>query len=221
MIGRILGAIGTLFVWLCVGTVISEVLIAGYLVWRWQLTGEKLLQMIAVAQGVDPFATQREQNLWTQQVQEEQPSYEEYLTRRLMAARDLELQRIQLQDHLNWLRQERAALATLREEHEKAVAEFNKQKNAEEEAARVAGRDMVRGILESLKPDQAKAHLWAMIQKGELDEAAKILTEMSGSRRAKILAEFQTPEELSKLDELLARIRDGKPLVVSGQTSGT
>jgi hypothetical protein len=45
-----------------------------------------------------------------------------------------------------------------------------------------------------------------------MDEAVVLLAGMTESRRAKIAAEFKSPNEVEQLGELLRRIRQGTPL---------
>ena len=52
-----------------------------------------------------------------------------------------------------------------------------------------------------------------MIDKQEMNEVVTILVAMPIAKRAKIVSEFKTPDELQKLDEMLRLIRQGVPEV--------
>ena len=52
-----------------------------------------------------------------------------------------------------------------------------------------------------------------MIDKQEMNEVVTILVAMPIAKRAKIVSEFKTAEELQKLDEMLRLIRQGVPEV--------
>jgi hypothetical protein len=213
MLWRGVKAIGTLLGVFCIGTVISEVLIVSYLVWHWGIDGNRVQEILRVARGQPPSQPTLPQPP-TAELLQEGPSYEEFLSRRLRAARDLELRQMQLQ----------AAEATLLTQWQKLQAEQSALRQKEmqldqklaqiQDQTRAAARETIRGILESLRPEQAKAQLQAMTERGDWDEAVAILTEMPASRRSRILGEFKTPQEKAVLSELLRRIQEGS----SGQT---
>jgi len=50
-----------------------------------------------------------------------------------------------------------------------------------------------------------------MLQQKELDDVVTLMTTMSDGKRAKIIAEFKTPEEIKQMDEILRRVRQGQP----------
>ena len=60
MIGRLVQAAGSMFVYFCVATLISQAVIGGYLWFAWQPSRDAFVQMLAVAQGVDLLAIRRE-----------------------------------------------------------------------------------------------------------------------------------------------------------------
>ena len=209
-IGKFLRILGTLFTWFCVGTILAQVLIVLYFSWHWKIDSQRLQTMIRVARGEIP-APSPSQDLQLEKAElllQEDPSYEEFLAQRAQAARDLELREMQLrtaekllQAQLEKLLTEKTTLARSQEEFQKKLAEAQDQ-------AKAAAMETVRGILESLRPDQAKAQLRAMTERGQWDEAVAILTEMPASKRGRILAEFKSPEEQALLGQLLERIRN-------------
>jgi len=50
-----------------------------------------------------------------------------------------------------------------------------------------------------------------MLDNKELDEVVALLAGMADSKRAKILAEFKTADEIKKIEEVLDLIRKGAP----------
>ncbi|MHB8900510.1 MAG: hypothetical protein ACYC6Y_17290, partial [Thermoguttaceae bacterium] len=62
-----------------------------------------------------------------------------------------------------------------------------------------------------LEPEQAKQFLVDMLDKQETEEVVILVTGMDERRRAAILGEFQTPEEVTKIAEVLRLIRQGHP----------
>jgi flagellar motility protein MotE (MotC chaperone) len=208
-IGKFFRVLGTLFTWFCVGTILAEVLIVIYFAWEWKIDSQRLQTMIRVARGELP-APSPSQDLQLEKAElllREDPSYEEFLAQRARASRDLELREMQLrtaekllQAQLEKLLTDKTTLARSQEEFQKKLAEAQDQ-------AKAAAMETVRGILESLRPDQAKAQLRAMADRGQWDEAVAILTEMPASKRGRILAEFKSPEEQALLGQLLEKIR--------------
>ena len=75
------------------------------------------------------------------------------------------------------------------------------------------GRENVRTIWENIKPKQAKEQIMEMIDKQEMNEVVTIFVAMPIAKRAKIVSEFKTAEELQKLDEIMRLIRQGVPEV--------
>jgi len=208
-LGKIVRILGTLFMWFCVGTILAEVLIAVYFSWHWKIDSQRLQNMIRVARGEVLVAAPSEDSQ-AQKIElllREDPSYEEFLAQRARTSRDLELREMQLrtaekllQVQLEKLLAEKASLA-------RSEAEFQKKLAEAQDQAKAAAMETVRGILESLRPDQAKAQLRAMTDRGQWDEAVAILTEMPASKRGRILAEFKSPEEQALLGQLLEKIR--------------
>ena len=93
--------------------------------------------------------------------------------------------------------------------------EFEAQLKAVKEEAEANGLEVVRSTLESLNPSQAKEQLKQMLDNDELDDVVILLTDMQTSRRAEILAQFQSPDESEQLAELLRRIRQGAPITTA------
>ena len=56
MIGRLLRSSGALIVYFCVGTVMAQAVLAGYVASAWELNRDKLIQILAIARGIDLFA---------------------------------------------------------------------------------------------------------------------------------------------------------------------
>ena len=61
-----------------------------------------------------------------------------------------------------------------------------------------AGLETVEGTIATLKPKQAKELIWQLLNKGEVNVVARMLTGMADSKRAKIIAEFKSETEPGK-----------------------
>ena len=73
------------------------------------------------------------------------------------------------------------------------------------------GYTNVRLIWEKMKRGQAKDHIMAMKKNEQINEVVVLLSGMPNDKRAKIIKDFSTEEELSVLTEILDLIRRGDP----------
>jgi hypothetical protein len=78
-------------------------------------------------------------------------------------------------------------------------------------SAAAAGIENVLQTLQTLKPKQAKELLAQRLEKGDIETVAKLLINMSDSKRGKIIAEFKTATEMEQIGGVLDRIRQGQP----------
>jgi hypothetical protein len=211
MIARLLRTATALLGYFCVATILAEIILLAYLTVAWQLDRDKIVQILAVAQGVDVIAiggqTQRERD----QVSPEQVSYEQVRESRAVKVRHLELREQALQQALGQLAAERSKLAQALQQQQQLRQTFQKELLALQQGAVAAGRENARLKLESLKPKQAKEQLAEMLKKDELDEVVALLAAMPEAKASKIMAEFKLPEESTQLYQILRKIREGFP----------
>ncbi len=216
--GRLLGRLGGGLAYLCVATVFSLALIAAYLWTHGYLDQEKLTRMIEVAQGAQqaPLAVASASGGAASTKSHaaeagEQPSFDEIERLRGIKARDLELREGAVQNGLDRVRFEQRKLADERDNYERLRLRFETLLEDAHNKTITDGRDNVRLIWENIKPKQAKDQIVQMIDEGQQNEVVAILGGMSINKRAKIIAEFKTEEEVKKFDELLRLIREGVP----------
>ncbi len=91
------------------------------------------------------------------------------------------------------------------------AAQFAAQVKSVKEGAEAGGRDVVLRTLQTIKPKQAKEQLAQMLENHEIDQVVLLLSGLPETNRAKILAEFKTPDENKRLAEVLRLIRQGQP----------
>jgi len=211
MISRMLNAARSLFVYFCLATLLAQAVILGYLWFTWKLDREKLILILAVAQGIDLSTAQQPGEGGLDEVSPEQVSFQEILDHRAAMARDLELRELALKDELDQMRLQQKQLAESQQKHKQLTGAFQARVLALKEGAEARGRETVRLTLESIKPKQAKEQLVQMLEDGKTDEVVLLLAEMSESKRAKILGEFKTPEENQELGDVLRLIGQGEP----------
>ena len=211
MITRLLKNGASLFLYFCAATLLAQLIIVVYLWATWELNREKVIQMLAIAQGIDLFAAQEDAQTEEGEIPPEEPSYQDWIDRRATMFRDVELREQALQNALARLKTDQQQLAQNRKTFEQLQASFQSELLALQEDAEVEGRQTVARILESIKPKQAKDQLLEMLDNDEIDEVVILLRDMTDSKRAKIITEFKTPEENEKIAEVLRLIRQGEP----------
>jgi hypothetical protein len=212
MIARVLGAGITIAVYFAAATLTAQVILGGYLWIAWKMDRDRVVQMLAIAQGIDLFAAARSHGQDEDGPGPEQPSLEQLIAARTVKDLDLTLREQALQNGVGQLASEERQLADRQETFKQMTSAYEAQLRELMEAERVAGRDSTRAILENLKPSQAKQQISLMLEKDEIDEVVLLLAEMSDRPLSKILAEFdKLPEDQEKLGEILRMIREGRP----------
>lgn len=219
MIGRLLGGMLAFFAYFCIGTVLAEAIIVGVLASKWHIDRERFLHMIAAAQGIDLTPPKVEAPKLPKEESSEQVSIEQVLDARATKVRDLELREQALKNGADQLRFEQSKLADERLAFQRTKTAFDGNLTAIQKQATDGGWDETRRVLVAAKPKQAKELIVQMLEKKELDAVVALMTPMPDNRRAKIIAEFKTPDEMKKIDEILREIRRGDPL--TGMTANT
>jgi hypothetical protein len=213
MIARWLGGGLTLLVYFCTATLIAECLFAGWLWSAWHLDRARLAQAVAALQGGPgpSAAAEAPAQAKPPETPAEQPSYQEILDRRAVKVRDLELRELSLRGALDQFKVQQRQLADAEKRVQDQTAQFASQVKSLKEGAEAAGREVVLGTLQTIKPKQAKELLVQMLENNEIDQVVLLLSGLSETKRAKILAEFKTPDENKRLSEVLRLIRQGQP----------
>ncbi len=188
-----------------------------HLWFAWKLTPEKIRTAIAAARGTLPPPVTAIAGPVGPKEPAEEPSYSDILAKRASSYRDLELKEKMLASLKDELLQWETTLSKKEEvlgQQEKAFQERLAQMKAEAESA---GLEAVRRTLESLRPTQAKQLIEEMLAQKEEDQVVTLLQGMSDSKRARIIAEFRTEEEMARIAEVLRRLRQGGELGTSQQ----
>ena len=167
MIPRLLKTAMYLFACFCVATLLAQVVVLGYLRVSWELDREKVLQMLAIAQGIDLFAAEADARADEEEPPPEEPSYQDWLDRRATMFRDLELREQALDNALALLTVEREQLAEAQGTLGQAEQAFEAQLAAAQAGAEAEGMQTLGSILESIKPKQAKEQIMEMLNNDE------------------------------------------------------
>lgn len=219
MIGRLLGLAGSLLLYFALATLIAEAVMVGYFWSAWGMDRARLIQILAIAQGVDQFALKSDGQPTPDEPPAEQPSYQQIVEARALKFRDLELREQGVKAALDQLRLQEQSLAEQKARWEQQRAEYQTRLASLQKAAESEGIEQNRGILARLPPKQAKEVVLQMLKKNETNDAVLLLRDMADAGRAKILKEFKTAEEQEKLDELLRLIRQGAPEAALANTA--
>lgn len=211
MIARLLDTAASLLVYFLAATLVAVLIIAAYLWSVWDLDGEKLARMIAVAQGIEPPPGEAQATPAADAAPPEEVSYEAIVDKRAETFRDLELRELELSNGLAQLDSRQRQLAEHQAEEQRWAKQFETELKAIKEGAEASGREVVRSTLESLKPAQAKEQLVVMLDAGAIDEVVMLLSGMSSVNRGKILAEFKSPDDVDRLADILRQIGKGAP----------
>ena len=208
---QLLPTLWTFVLYFCLATIIAEVILAVQLCVQWKIDRTKAIQMLAIAQGIDLFALREKTELDQDELPPDQVSYGEILETRAAKDLDLQLREQSLSNSLNQLRADQQQLSVAERRYTQQRSQYETLLSELEEGAQATGRENARRILESVKSKQAKELLAEMLDKEEMRAVVMLLREMPDSKRAKIVGEFKTPEEIQQIDEVLRQIREGVP----------
>jgi flagellar motility protein MotE (MotC chaperone) len=218
--GRLLGMLSSIVIYLCVGSMITLCLLVGYGFTKGYLDKDKLNKMVAVAQGLDAVSasnaadakkTASSAEIVKQPDTPEQPSLEEIEAQRAVQARHLELREQSLDNHVQQLHALQSQLDDDKQTYLRQKTAFEKQLAQLHDGAVATGRDNIRQIWENIKPKQAKDQIVQMIDTQKQDDVVAILNAMPITKRAKIIGEFKTDDDNKKLEQILDLIRQGMP----------
>jgi hypothetical protein len=209
--GRLLGLLMTLISAVCVATLISQAVLIGAAVATGKLDRQKVSYILAVIQGIEPKPEKRDDKPEKKDPKAEQIAYEQVLEARAMKDRNLELREQALRNSLDQVRVDQNQFTSDRDDFLKMRQAFGEQLAAIEKRATEGGWDEVRRMLMAAKPKQAKEFLAAMLSRNELKEVVSLISPMADAKRAKIIAEFKTPDEIKKIEDVLRLIREGEP----------
>ena len=212
MMGKIIGLFAALFVYVCVGTVLTQV--GGYFYLRstGALDDQKVAAILAVARG-EPIPTSDDEKKKTSASADfdEQPSFSDRERNRDLRSRNLELRELAAKAGVNAMLEIKSALTEEHRRYDNLVKQFKLDQQKQKEKAQSQGIANMRSWASNAKPKQVHDQLLQMLEKDEIDDVVAILSEMPESKRVKIAAEFKTQEDAEKLGDILRKIRHGEP----------
>lgn len=205
LIKKLIGAVPGVAVWACVATIIAQAIGIAFLLFTGGMSGEKLFQVVAVVHDVDLAAMDAERPWSAQDVDAEQPAFEELIQARLAKDLDFDFREQAVVKGLDELRNLRALLARDESRFEEVRTGFYSILTKME--SEVTENDEVQRLLTEMKPKQAKEQLDLMIQDDAMTAVVAILETMAADKRKKILVEFKTPEDTQTLSTIIDEMR--------------
>lgn len=213
--GKLLGMFGAVMVYFCIASVITLALLMVYAKTQGFLDPDKVATMLAVARG-DALPSAKGND--GEKEKTKNATYEELEQFRQLRERNLELREQAIRNQRDLLASERLKLQSAIEQFADDKQEYAKNLVENQDRAIQQGRDNIRQLWETVKPKLAKELILNMIDKGELREVAAIMRDMTIAKQAKIVTEFKSESEQTKLDELLRLLR--LPNELANQDSG-
>jgi len=212
--------LGGLFVYLCIGTMLAQLIIVGYAVSRGHLDKQKLTDMLAVARGAS-LSSGEEASKDKAATSNSYESIEEMDQQRTTLTRHLELREQAVRNALEQIASERDKLLKERQTYDMLVAAFRKEKEETVDRNLKKGEEDVRLIWENTKPKFAKDLILGMIAADQKDAVVAIFSAMPVGKQAKIAMEFKDPDENKKLQEILEMIQNKVPDTKTADASTT
>jgi hypothetical protein len=211
----ILHWLATLFVAFSIGTVISLAVLACMLWWKGALADDRVLGMLAVLQGIE---TPRDAvSPPGDPADEEQPSIEQLIERRLAASLDLDLRESAIDKTLGDLRALESQIKGERMRLDEWKVSFDQRLAALETQSADQALTEVQQALASMSPKQAKDQILRLLKDRDspadepMNDLVAVLKTMPDDKRRKIYGEFKSPEEAETLAEILRYLRLGEP----------
>ncbi|MEX0936793.1 MAG: hypothetical protein WDZ59_02955 [Pirellulales bacterium] len=198
------------FVYLCIGSIVTAAVGMGYLWSSGKLDDEKLVKILAVVHDVTIEKEETPRSA-SQAAGAQQPSYDENETVRDIMMRKLELKRLAVDKAIEDIRYKRQQLDSDRERHQRLVSTFDAKLESLFGEATAEGFAKQRRIWENIKSTQAKDQIIQMVEQEEIEDVVAILSEMPVEKQAKIVSQFTTEAEIEVLDNILRMVRQGLP----------
>lgn len=211
MISRLASLAMGALLYFSLGTLIAEGIIVGYVWSKWDLNREKVARLVDVARGIEQQAANGPAPPPADEPGPEQASFGQVVEARAVKDKNLQLREQALANALVQFQAEQDRFADREKQFKLDRTAYETKLAAAAQSARTVGQEDVRRILQTIKPKQAKEFFQSMLENKEQDEVVVLLSGMTDSKRAKILAEFKTAEETKKIEDVLRLIRKGAP----------
>ena len=213
MIEKIMRGLGIVVLYGSASLLLAGTMLAAYLWYAWDLNRDKLMKMVAVAQGFDVF--QMQEDIKNEMIDMQMNiTRDDIIRERAMQDRNTELQGKAATEILAQIENESVRISQMKQDIEDKQAAFNAlQKKLREEAESKGIADLTT-YLELADAELAKFYLSDMIEKGEYNRVIWVLRGMETKKLKGIINVFETDTEKADMAKVLRRIGNGEPEAV-------
>lgn len=194
------------FLWFCAATLVAQIAILSLSYFRGNLSQKSLVQIIALLNGID-IPGERLKNAVIAAQETPVATRDEILAAKLQANLELDSREKSLERWQRQLQGDQFRLQTEDARLNRRLKEFETEVTAFRSGRSSETLSEVQKILEIIAPDQAKNQILRMMKDGSTADVVAIVKAMPEDKRKKILGEFTTEEEATKLGEILRELR--------------
>ncbi|MCL2346946.1 MAG: hypothetical protein FWC50_01665 [Planctomycetaceae bacterium] len=210
MIEKLMRWSGILVLYGAASLFFATLLLGAYLKYAWQIDGDKIAKLFAVAQGFDVQQTEDKiREAWLKETLG--ITRQDVLNQRAMRDRNFELQGKAASEVLGQIEVESAKNEKAKKEIEAMLTSFQGQLKKMQEESQSKGITELTEIIASIEPELAKQYILDMITNAEYSRVVMILKGMEPKRRSRIINVFQLENELKNMAGILRRIGNGEP----------
>lgn len=189
--------------YLSTATVIALALGLGYLWQTRRITNEKLFEMVALMHDVNLKEISEEEQFKQREIPVEEQSLDEYERLREIKLRNYEVKIANLKQGRKEFDASFQSLAEATTRFDNLAKELEGRLRQQGELAMQQSLRSVVERLEAIKPVYAKQELLMYLKEPDGEQTVILLLRtMSDNKRAKVLQQFQTPEELEQLHRI-------------------
>jgi hypothetical protein len=203
---RVIQMLFGLIAYVCVATVITLALGLGYLWQTDQLNDEKVFRIVALLQDVELQQPSETRERSSDEVPQEEASPEDVGRHQQLQDRNFEVKLLALQRGRQEYDHRLQELKVQTDRYDRLAQEWQSRLRQQEELASQENLAKVVSQLEQVSSNQGKALMMLWIDEGRMDDAILLMSKMSENKLARILKEFESPEELDKLHQIHQRI---------------
>jgi hypothetical protein len=207
--GKIFNILLTLIAYFCVATVITLVLILGYMWQTDRLNDEKVFRIVALLHDVDLQQIAQAQVKTDDEVPPEEPSINKVLHEQHVRDRNFEVKMLALQRGKQDYDHSYQELKKEIDRYDRLAQDWQSRLKQQEELTNQQNVAKVVSQLEQVSPEVGKAELLRWINEGRMDDAIVLMSKMSEKKLGKILKTFETDTELDTLHEIHEHIIGG------------
>ena len=213
MIEKLMRGLGIATLYGSASLLLAMLMLAGYLWYAWGMNDERLMKMIAIAQGFDVDHIEEEIK---NAVLEEQMSItrDEIIMARASQERNNELQGKAANDLLTQIESESGRIEQMKRAIDAKQAAFDEQQRKLKEEAESKGLTDLTTYLEMADAELAKFYVMDMIEKAEYHRVILVLRGMQLKKLKGIINVFEADNEKADMARVLRKIGNGEPELV-------